>query len=66
MISVGIDAAKGKSTVCIMKSYGEVILPPRDIAHTSYAIDQNAHTGSRQKFNKSISRYQFSYHKCKI
>ena len=35
MISVGIDAAKGKSTVCIMKSYGEVIVPPRDIAHTA-------------------------------
>lgn len=35
MISVGIDAAKGKSTVCIMKSYGEIIVPPRDIAHTA-------------------------------
>ena len=31
MISVGINAAKGKSTVCRMKSYGEVIVPPRDI-----------------------------------
>ena len=29
MISVGIDAAKGKSTVCIMKSHGEVIVPPK-------------------------------------
>lgn len=35
MISVGIDAAKGKSTVCIMKSYGEVIVPPKDIEHTA-------------------------------
>jgi transposase len=35
MVSVGIDAAKGKSTVCIMKSYGEVIVPPRDIVHTA-------------------------------
>lgn len=35
MISVGIDAAKGKSTVCIMKSYGEIIVPPKNIAHTA-------------------------------
>ena len=38
MINVGIDAAKGKSTVCIMKSYGEVIVPPRDIAHTAVGL----------------------------
>jgi transposase len=35
MISIGIDAAKGKSTICIMKSYGEVLVPPRDVAHTA-------------------------------
>ena len=35
MISIGIDAAKGKSTICIMKSYGEVLIPPRDVAHTA-------------------------------
>ena len=25
MISVGIDVAKGKSTVCILKPYGEIV-----------------------------------------
>jgi transposase len=35
MISIGIDAAKGKSTICIMKSYGEILVPPRDVAHTA-------------------------------
>ncbi|BAL00506.1 hypothetical protein OBV_33070 [Oscillibacter valericigenes Sjm18-20] len=31
MTNVGTDAAKGKSTVCIMKSYGKDIIPSRDI-----------------------------------
>jgi len=34
VISVGIDISKGKSTVCIMKPYGEVIRTPYEIKHT--------------------------------
>ncbi|GAA0240124.1 IS110 family transposase [Metaclostridioides mangenotii] len=34
MISVGIDVSKGKSTVCILKPYGEVINSPYEINHT--------------------------------
>jgi transposase len=34
MISVGIDVSKGKSMVCIMKPYGEVIASPYEITHT--------------------------------
>lgn len=34
MISVGIDVAKGKSTVCILKPYGEIVSRPFDISHT--------------------------------
>ena len=33
MICVGIDVSKGKSTVCIMKPYGEVIYKPFEIMH---------------------------------
>lgn len=33
MVSVGIDVSKGKSTVCMMKPYGEVVAGPMDIAH---------------------------------
>ena len=39
MYVVGIDAAKGKSTVCVINEYGEVLLPPRDIEHTSKDLD---------------------------
>ena len=35
MVSVGIDVSKEKSTICMMKPYGEVIAGPMDIAHVS-------------------------------
>lgn len=38
MISVGIDVSKGKSTVCIMKSGGEVLQTPIDILHTMESV----------------------------
>lgn len=34
MISVGIDVSKGKSTICILKPYGEILMSPRDFTHT--------------------------------
>lgn len=34
MISVGIDVSKNKSTVCIMKPYGEILEKPYEIHHT--------------------------------
>lgn len=34
MVSVGIDVSKGKSTVCILRPYGEVIVSPHEIQHT--------------------------------
>lgn len=33
MISVGIDVSKGKSTVCIMKPYGEIVCKPFTVTH---------------------------------
>lgn len=40
MISVGIDVSKGKSTVCILKPYGEVLVPPYEVAHTTPELNQ--------------------------
>lgn len=34
MISVGIDVSKERSTVCILKPYGEVVASPYEVAHT--------------------------------
>ncbi len=38
MISVGIDVAKEKSMVCILKPYGEFLLSPIEIMHTEEAL----------------------------
>ena len=34
MISVGIDVSKEKSTICILKPYGEIVMKPRAVQHT--------------------------------
>ena len=34
MISIGIDVSKEKSTICILKPYGEIVRKPFDIYHT--------------------------------
>lgn len=34
MISIGIDVSKGKSTICMLKPYGEIIKEPYEIQHT--------------------------------
>lgn len=39
MISVGIDVSKGKSTICILKSGGEVVKPSFEIDHTANGLD---------------------------
>jgi transposase len=35
MNAVGIDVSKGKSTVAVVRSYGEVVRMPFDVAHTT-------------------------------
>lgn len=35
MISVGIDVSKEKSTVCIMKPFGEIVAGPLEISHVN-------------------------------
>ena len=39
MISVGIDVSKGESTVCIIKTKGEILAKPFDILHTMEGIN---------------------------
>jgi transposase len=40
MISVGIDVSKGKSTVCILKPYGEILSGPFEVEHTDISLDE--------------------------
>ena len=39
MNAVGIDVSKGKSIVCVMRPFGEVVLEPFKVLHTA----QNLH-----------------------
>ena len=41
MICVGIDIAKGKSTVCFLKLGGEVLKTPYDIEHTAKKLESS-------------------------
>lgn len=38
MVCVGVDVSKGKSTVCFMKSFGEVLHPPFEVEHTASGL----------------------------
>ena len=40
MISVGLDVSKGKSMVCMLKPYGEIIEKPYEISHTESEISK--------------------------
>lgn len=42
MISVGIDVSKGKSTVCILKPYGEIVSKPFEINHVEKDMNELA------------------------
>ena len=39
MIKVGIDISKEKSTVCMLRPYGEVVEAPHDIEHNEQSLN---------------------------
>lgn len=41
MNTVGIDVSKGKSTVAIMRPYGEIVVSPFEIKHTTCDIQSH-------------------------
>ena len=40
MISIGIDVSKEKSTVCILKPYGEVVSRPFEVCHVEKQLSE--------------------------
>ena len=40
LISVGIDVSKEKSTICILKPYGEILSSPFEILHTEKELSE--------------------------
>lgn len=39
MISVGIDVSKGKSTICVLKPYGEIVCSPFEVQHVEKDLE---------------------------
>ena len=52
MISVGIDISKEKSTVCILKPYGEIVCSPFDVKHTEKELSELS--AMLLRFNKEV------------
>jgi hypothetical protein len=44
MNAVGIDVSKGKSTVAVLRPYGEVVVSPFDVAHTGSDLRACVHS----------------------
>ena len=42
MNAVGIDVSKGKSTVAVLRPFGEVVASPFDVAHTGSELNELA------------------------
>uniref|UniRef100_UPI0026BCB2DE IS110 family transposase n=1 Tax=Lacrimispora algidixylanolytica TaxID=94868 RepID=UPI0026BCB2DE len=40
MVSVGIDLSKEKSTVCILKPYGEIVSKPLEVNHVEKELSE--------------------------
>lgn len=40
MKSVGIDVSKGKSTICILKPYGEIVSNPFELCHVEKELSE--------------------------
>lgn len=62
MISIGIDVSKGKSTVCILSPYGEMIRKPFSVIHTKESLNEladfiNTLNGEKRIFMESTGIY---------
>lgn len=62
MISIGIDASKGKSTICILKPYGEIVRKPFTVEHTKenlnrFILDVQRLEGEKRIFIESTGIY---------
>lgn len=49
MVSVGIDVSKEKSTVCILKPYGEIVCSPYEMNHVESEMEELISRISLQK-----------------
>ena len=56
MISVGVDVSKGKSTICILNPYGEIVCSPFEVQHKEEALEAFADLLAKYDFIISKQR----------
>ena len=49
MNSVGIDISKGRSTVAVMRPFGEVVISPFEVRHTDSELSELARQLKRDR-----------------
>lgn len=49
MNSVGIDISKGRSTIAVMRPFGEVVISPFEVRHTGSELSKLARQLIRHK-----------------
>ncbi len=60
MVSVGVDVSKGKSTVCFMHPYGEVLISPYNVQHCEkdlLKLVEQIHVAKIAALNKFLRIY---------
>jgi transposase len=63
MNAVGIDVSKGKSMICVMRPFGEIVASPFEVEHTVSELDKLAHLLKRLNGEtKVIMECTGSYH----
>ena len=66
MNSVGIDISKGKSTVAIIRPFGEVVISPFAVCHTSSELSKLAKLLKKRGFERyEVSNFAVSSFECR-
>ena len=53
MNSVGIDISKGRSTIAVMRPFGEVAISPFEVRHTDSELSELARRLKRVKIGRA-------------
>lgn len=63
MNAVGIDVSKGKSMVCVMRPFGEVVLEPFEVLHTAQNLRSGGSTKALDGETRVVLEATGNYHK---
>ena len=53
MNAVGIDVSKGKSTVAILRPFGEIVVSPFNVSHSPSYVEEQPYCNPRPNLSRS-------------